>query len=156
MANSSLPHLTTLAAAVVFAAVAYQLLQYVVLARKRQALIREKGALPISRLPQQERILGLQLFRENMRFLKEHKILERSYNRFKEMGVGTFSFCALGRTMYITIEPENLKTIQAVEFKKWGLGKRRKVGFRPLLGDGIFTTDGAAWAHSRLVKISWA
>ena len=42
----------------------------------------------------------------------------------------------LGRHAYFTIEPENLKTIQAVEFKKWGLGSRRKTAFDPLLGAG--------------------
>lgn len=40
--------------------------------------------------------------------------------------------------MHATLEPENLKTIQAVDHKKWGLGTRRKIGFRPLLGDGEF------------------
>ena len=44
---------------------------------------------------------------------------------------------------------QNLKVIQAIQFKKWGLGTRRKVGARLLLGDGIFTTDGKPWAHSR-------
>lgn len=38
--------------------------------------------------------------------------------------------------MHATLEPENLKTIQAIDHKKWGLGTRRKIGFRPLLGDG--------------------
>jgi hypothetical protein len=42
----------------------------------------------------------------------------------------------LGSTFIATIEPENLKTIQATEHKKWSLGKRRKVAFRPLLGVG--------------------
>lgn len=41
--------------------------------------------------------------------------------------------------MHATLEPENLKTIQAVDHKKWGLGTRRKIGFRPLLGDGEFS-----------------
>jgi len=36
----------------------------------------------------------------------------------------------------MTIEPANLKVMQALEHRKWGLGGRRKVAFRPLLGDG--------------------
>ncbi|GAB7349248.1 hypothetical protein MBLNU459_g8405t2 [Dothideomycetes sp. NU459] len=47
------------------------------------------------------------------------------------------------------MEPENLKTVMALDFKKWGLGKRRIVCFRPLLGQGIFTTNGSEWQHSR-------
>ena len=76
------------------------------------------------------------MFRQNMSAFKNHHFLETSYNRFREMGVNTFQFVALGRKIMITVEPENLKTIQAVNFKHWGLGSRRKVGFRPLLGDG--------------------
>jgi len=51
--------------------------------------------------------------------------------------------------MIQTIEPENIKTIMAVNFEHWSLGDRRKDAFTPLLGDGIFTTDGPAWKHSR-------
>ena len=36
----------------------------------------------------------------------------------------------------MTVEPTNLKVIQALEHKKWGLGGRRVRAFRPLLGDG--------------------
>ena len=43
---------------------------------------------------------------------------------------------ALGRKFIVTTEPEILKTIQAINFKQWGLGGRRKVAFRPFLGDG--------------------
>lgn len=47
--------------------------------------------------------------------------------------------------MHATLEPENLKTIQAVDHKKWGLGTRRKIGFRPLLGDGEFFYSFSFW-----------
>ena len=55
----------------------------------------------------------------------------------------------LTTTIYSTIEPENLKTIMATKFKDWNLPDRRKDAFIPLLGHGIFTTDGAAWHNSR-------
>ena len=42
----------------------------------------------------------------------------------------------VGRYFLTTVEPENLKTIQSLDFKKWGLGKRRTFSLRPLLGDG--------------------
>lgn len=48
-----------------------------------------------------------------------------------------------------TIEPENIKTILATSFKDFDLGPIRHASFNPLLGDGIFTLDGAAWEHSR-------
>ena len=51
--------------------------------------------------------------------------------------------------MITTIEPENLKTIQAIDFKKWGLPERRIQAFLPFLGAGIFSTNGQEWQHSR-------
>ena len=37
----------------------------------------------------------------------------------------------------------------ATKFEDYSIGERRKKNFTPVLGDGIFTTDGAAWEHSR-------
>jgi hypothetical protein len=36
----------------------------------------------------------------------------------------------------MTLEPQNLKVIQALDHKKWGLGQRRVTAFKPLLGNG--------------------
>ena len=69
--------------------------------------------------------------------------------RFERIGLNTFQFRAGGRSVYTTIEPENLKAIQSLDFKNWGLGEQRKSLFAPFLGAGIFTTDGKEWAHSR-------
>lgn len=54
----------------------------------------------------------------------------------------------LGRFIFWTIEPENIKTVLATKFKDFSLGLRH-AQFFPLLGNGIFTLDGAGWAHSR-------
>lgn len=48
-----------------------------------------------------------------------------------------------------TIDPENIKAILATSFKDFDLGPGRRKSFFPLLGDGIFTLDGAGWEHSR-------
>lgn len=54
-----------------------------------------------------------------------------------------------GRGMVFSIAPENAKTVMATKFDDWVAKEARQEGFGPLLGDGIFTTDGAFWAHSR-------
>lgn len=125
-----------LAVAVLFTYALYSLLLRISLARKRRAFANEKGALPAPQYPQYDKRFGYDLFKENMRAFKQRNFLNTSLNRFREMGVNTYEFIALGRRMYNTTEPENLKAIQAVDFKNWGLGSRRKTGFRPLLGDG--------------------
>ena len=91
---------------------------------------------------------GISTIFENRRYFKAHKILERSLRRFREIGP-TFEIKILNRSFRITIEPENLKQIQSVQFKNWSLGHERNTTFRTFLGEGIFTTDGASWSHSR-------
>lgn len=138
MALIDLPSPARLAGLLLTAFVLYRLITFVNLSRKRSALAREKGCLPSPLFPQRDRIFGWDVFKQSMAAFKEHRFLELSQNRFRIVGANTFHIVALGRRMYMTIEPENLKVIQAVEFKKWGLGTRRKDAFRPLLGDGRF------------------
>ena len=114
----------------------------------RRRLIKENGCKPVKRYPQTDRIFGIDLFRRNARNIKDHIMLESNLARFKEIG-NTFRLRILGRQIILTTEPENLKAIQSLQFKNWSIGSRRIKAFQPLLGQGIFTTDGAAWQHSR-------
>lgn len=133
---NNLPQTLKLALVLVSVFFSYHTIHAIILTQKRRALAREKGCLPSPIHPQWDRILGIDVFRESMRAFKERRFLEVSRNRFKLNGVNTYHVVALGRRMYMTMEPENLKVIQAVEFKKWGLGERRKAAFMPLLGPG--------------------
>ncbi|KAL8999435.1 MAG: hypothetical protein Q9169_001749 [Polycauliona sp. 2 TL-2023] len=47
------------------------------------------------------------------------------------------------------MEPENIKSILATDFKSYSVGDARRQALVPILGNGIFTTDGAEWQHSR-------
>ncbi|KAK1980105.1 cytochrome P450 [Colletotrichum cereale] len=48
-----------------------------------------------------------------------------------------------------TIDPANIQAVLANKFKDFDLGARRIKQFKPLLGNSIFTADGAFWEHSR-------
>lgn len=65
-----------------------------------------------------------------------------------ELYGNTFAQKILGRHLVTTIEPENLKALLATQFNDFRLGNRHRE-FYPLLGDGIFTLDGAGWSHAR-------
>lgn len=130
------PHLAKAAVFLGTVLILYTLAQQLVLYRSRAALRQAKGAQSAVHYPQWDRIYGFDLFRDSLKAFKEHRMLLRSQERFKEIGATTFALKILGRTMVMTLEPQNLKTIQALEHKKWGLGTRRKVSFKPLLGDG--------------------
>ena len=69
-------------------------------------------------------------------------------DRFHLLGVKTAHIDILTRRFVATIEPENLKCVLASDFRNYSLSKERKKLLRPLLGDGIFTTDGEEWVLS--------
>ncbi|OCK74977.1 putative P450 monooxygenase [Lepidopterella palustris CBS 459.81] len=126
-----------------------QLYTALLLVRKRQVICREKGVLPAPWYPFWDRLFGIDLLIKNTKVRKEHRVLEQQFTRFREMNANTFRLVLLGRHIHYTIEAENLKHILALEFKKWSVGSRRILGLAPLLGQGIFTSDGTDWQHSR-------
>lgn len=79
--------------------------------------------------------------------LKNNRLLEEILSIHAEYGY-TFRQSSPIHAFTATIEPENIKTVLATKFNDFGLGIRHKQ-FYPLLGDGIFTLDGAGWSHSR-------
>ncbi|KAH8593613.1 n-alkane-inducible cytochrome P450 [Bisporella sp. PMI_857] len=77
-------------------------------------------------------------------------------NRFLELIRGwhlqygkTYQTTIGGRTVIMTIEPKNVQAVLAVKFADFDLGHYRNKAVSPLLGRGIFATDGSAWEHSR-------
>ncbi|KAK2594964.1 hypothetical protein QQS21_007322 [Conoideocrella luteorostrata] len=60
----------------------------------------------------------------------------------------TFEQNLLGARGVNTVDPRNIEAILSTNFNDYSLGLRAPT-FRPVLGSGIFTQDGAAWKHSR-------
>ncbi|KAF1991541.1 cytochrome P450 [Aulographum hederae CBS 113979] len=57
-------------------------------------------------------------------------------------------YLLVGPRAFHVMHPLNVEAILTTNFKDYGFGSRRAV-FAPLLGNGIFTQEGAAWKHSR-------
>lgn len=112
------------------------------------------GCKPIYQIPQSERIIGYGYFKEQMESARNKTLLETTVKRYEEHGM-TWSSTAMGRVFINTIDPENIKAVLATNFHDFGLGHRLHV-FGPLLGKGIFTTDGAHWEHSRVYVNAWS
>ena len=85
---------------------------------------------------------------ENIRALKQHNALESMYGRHLRNG-WTIHHKTFAEDITYTLEPENIKAILATRFKDFVLSNRRRRAFMPLLGVGIFTSNGADWQHSR-------
>ena len=81
----------------------------------------------------------------------EGTIIDFAGERFKSIAhpeVPTFQFPIFTVKVISTVDPENIKAVLATQFNDFSLGTRHNQ-FAPLLGDGIFTLDGAGWKHSR-------
>lgn len=69
---------------------------------------------------------------------------------FQDMrGITTFRQYVFGEMIIQTNHPSNIQTVLAHKFEHFELGALRRANFFPLLGNGIFTTDGKDWAHGR-------
>ncbi|RAK90605.1 cytochrome P450 [Aspergillus costaricaensis CBS 115574] len=92
-------------------------------------------------------LFGIDVLLENIQAAKSHRLLELIQHRFQRYG-NTFRVKRFTTPLIITCEPANLKAVLSLNFKNYGLGSRVAT-FGPLLGHGIFTTDGEHWAQSR-------
>ncbi|KAI9874886.1 MAG: hypothetical protein M1830_009176 [Pleopsidium flavum] len=115
----------------------------------RRCLITENGCQPAKEIPAKDPILGLDVFIDNYQQFKQHKALEWSQKKFLELNANTIVIKLLRQRVIFTAEPENIKAMLALNFKSWSIGKERIHDMKPFLGEGIFTTDGAVWQHSR-------
>ncbi|RHZ72402.1 hypothetical protein CDV55_108621 [Aspergillus turcosus] len=130
-------------------AIAVLLYTVTVLRRKwrQYRFAREHNCQAPPRIPSKDPFLGLDLTYTTIQNVKAHKFLERGLARFNAIG-HTMTASRLLDTVILTREPQNIKTVLSLRFKDYGLGQRTKT-FGPLLGHGIFTTDGEHWAQSR-------
>ncbi|KAK4184692.1 oxidoreductase-like protein [Podospora australis] len=51
--------------------------------------------------------------------------------------------------LVVTRDPANVQAMLATSSTDWDVGKARNASWRPLLGDGVFTSRGEAWKRSR-------
>ena len=117
----------------------------------RRRFIASKGCKPIRKWRNKDPFLGLDFLWASYKAMKEHRALEVTKCRFDLLGVKTAHIDILTRRFVATIEPENVKCVLASDFRNYSLSKERKKFLRPLLGDGIFTTDGEEWVLSSFV-----
>ncbi|KUJ13745.1 cytochrome P450 alkane hydroxylase [Mollisia scopiformis] len=85
---------------------------------------------------------------------KEGRVLHYFRSLVAEAG-NTFEWTVLGSRVWGTQDPENIKAVLSTREKYFSHEVRREV-LCTLIGDSIFTQDGASWRHSRaLLKPSF-
>ena len=115
----------------------------------RRRLSKAKGCAPVKKMPSYDPIFGLDHLWVGYKDFQQYKALEASQKIFSKLNVRTYRLNFLGEEFMITVEPLNVKSILSLDFKNWSVGENRKKYMAQFLGEGIFTTDGAAWQHSR-------
>ncbi|KAM7188502.1 cytochrome P450 52A13 [Naviculisporaceae sp. PSN 640] len=65
-----------------------------------------------------------------------------------EPGNNLYQYLLFGPGQFHVLHPRNLEAVLSTKFDDFGFGCRPDI-FAPLLGNGIFTQEGAAWKHSR-------
>jgi hypothetical protein len=126
-------------------AVVFVIVRYVVQAHHHRKQAKALGCKPARSGP--TTFFGIPAFLRLGKAVREKIWIDFLTDEFKVHG-NTYRQAFLGREMMTTIEPENIKAILATQFKDFCLGTRHQQ-FDPLLGDGIFTLDGAGWSHAR-------
>ncbi|KAK2611687.1 hypothetical protein N8I77_005015 [Diaporthe amygdali] len=99
--------------------------------------------------PQKDPVLALDLVFSALSSFRAKRFLDMVTERHTRVGT-TYSARSMGRRYIFTTDPENIKTVLSVRFKDYCLGERSPI-MGPLLGRGIFVTDGDEWSQSRAV-----
>lgn len=103
----------------------------------------------------------LQTFPEMINHKKDLRsgfLLEKMFKRFEDQDCNThlLSIPTFEGTLIFTMNPENMKAMLLTQFNDFSIGVRKQA-FGPLLGNGIFASEGHHWKHSRtLLKPQFA
>ncbi|CUM65864.1 uncharacterized protein PRCAT00003514001 [Priceomyces carsonii] len=87
---------------------------------------------------------------ELLRVWKAGRLPEEHRKSFEESNADTMYTSVLFKNIIQTKNPENVKAMVAIQFNDFSIGQRQQY-FQPLLGHGIFASEGERWKHSRLM-----
>lgn len=116
---------------------------------RHRALIKQHGCLPAPPRRSKGYPLGLDFLFSQLKDYNEHRLLEKWRNALLEQDAHTIHWKILNIQVFLTDDPENIKTLLATDFDTWSLGQERINMMTSFLGHGIFTNEGPAWKHSR-------
>jgi cytochrome P450 len=93
--------------------------------------------------------LGIDLIQRALKSDRGQYFPVDQIRKFEEIGAETYQYTTLGQNIISTRDPKNIQALLATQFDDFGLGPFRRGNFMPLLGNGIFTSDGKGWEHAR-------
>ncbi|KAF2730499.1 cytochrome P450 [Polyplosphaeria fusca] len=115
---------------------------------QRRAFSTQHGCVPAhkkkTRLP-----FGLDMLLKDQKKFREYRVLEYIIEFFRDENAHTIDLRYVGQHIFVTDDPENIKTVLATDFGRWSIGVARIKWMGSFLGTGIFTSEGPVWKHSR-------
>lgn len=122
--------------------------EYVDYTRKRKG----KGCGVIPRYPHLDPILGLDIVLGMVTSLRQNCFLVW-LNRIHKDKAKTFMVNFIGTRFIYTIEPENMKSMSASNWKDFAVGpmRRNNKATHPFADKGVNTVDGKEWEFSRFL-----
>ena len=93
---------------------------------------------------------GIDILKRCIDATREQIIQNDDLVLYNELGCRpTWKQNILGNWHHVTADPKNIQAILATQFKDFELGPFRRNLFGPVIGHGIFTSDGKEW-YTRL------
>ncbi|KAI4222525.1 MAG: hypothetical protein L6R36_006093 [Xanthoria steineri] len=107
-----------------------------------------RGCKSMVMYPHWDPLLGMDLLYLTLKSIRDHNFLDRYADRFRRFGK-SFGFFYLSSRFFGTSDPENVQAILSTSSASFEHGSRRRNAMAPLMGRGIFASDGEQWRHSR-------
>lgn len=116
--------------------------------RERQEKISALGCKEPPKFPVWDPILGIDVACDAIRVVRRQTFLRESREHFETYGYTPSSRFSTYPVIQ-TIEPDNIQTVLATNFKDYELGTPRRRAFASLLANSILVADGPEWENSR-------
>lgn len=96
-------------------------------------------------------LLGTSRLKESIRATKEDRGPQYVISAMNDVGsdIHTLRVPILDYELLVTRDPENVRTMLSNQSQDFDISATRSNAFMPLLGEGIFTSRGQQWKHSR-------
>ncbi|KAG4434886.1 hypothetical protein IFR05_009616 [Cadophora sp. M221] len=118
--------------------------------KKLKAESERRGCSPAPTL-HSNNLLGTSRLKESIKATKEDRGPQYVVSAMDEVGtdIHTVRVPILNYELLVTRDPENVKAMFSTQSGDYDISATRSNAFMPLLGEGIFTSRGAQWKHSR-------
>jgi cytochrome P450 len=95
--------------------------------------------------------LGTSRLKESIRATKEDRGPQYIISAMNDVGtdIHTVRVPILDYELLVTRDPENVKAMLSTQSQDYDISVTRSNAFMPLLGEGVFTSRGQQWKHSR-------